>query len=151
MFAKCSHGDIIGCNASINDFSKKGWRTLALAYKNMNEKEYEAYNILLTEAYNDIKNRDEKLMQAYEQIESDLVLVGATAIEDRLQEDVPKTLEALRMGGIKIWVLTGDKKETALNISYSCKHFTYDMKKLFLTDLQEMEEIKTQLKSHQKK
>jgi len=55
------------------------------------------------------------------------------------------------MGGIKIWVLTGDKKETALNISHSCKHFSYTMKKLFLTDLKDQDEIKIKLRQHQKK
>ena len=55
------------------------------------------------------------------------------------------------MGGIKIWVLTGDKKETALNISHSCKHFSYTMKKLFLTDLKDQDDIKIKLRQHQKK
>ena len=55
------------------------------------------------------------------------------------------------MGGIKIWVLTGDKKETALNISHSCKHFSFAMKKLFLTDLKDQDEIKIKLRQHQKK
>ena len=93
IFSKCSRGDIAACNESIDEFGKQGWRTLALAYKNLNEKDLEVYDKLLTDAYNDINNRDEKLKQAYERIESELTLVGATAVEDRLQEDVPLTLE----------------------------------------------------------
>lgn len=46
---------------------------------------------------------------------------GATGIEDRLQESVPETIQALREAGTKVWVLTGDKLETAVNIAYSCK------------------------------
>jgi len=46
---------------------------------------------------------------------------GATGIEDRLQEGVPDTIQALRKAGIKIWMLTGDKRETAVNIAYACK------------------------------
>ncbi|MGH0159522.1 UNVERIFIED_CONTAM: hypothetical protein FKN15_038649 [Acipenser sinensis] len=54
-------------------------------------------------------------------------LLGATAIEDRLQEGVPETIRTLKRAGIKIWVLTGDKKETAVNIGYSCKLLSSDM------------------------
>lgn len=46
---------------------------------------------------------------------------GATGIEDRLQENVPETIQALREAGMQVWVLTGDKLETAVNIAYSCK------------------------------
>lgn len=46
---------------------------------------------------------------------------GATGIEDRLQENVPETIQSLREAGMKLWVLTGDKLETAVNIAYSCK------------------------------
>jgi phospholipid-transporting ATPase len=53
-----------------------------------------------------------------ELIEKDLILVGCTAIEDKLQEGVPTCIETLSAAGIKIWVLTGDKMETAINIAY---------------------------------
>lgn len=46
---------------------------------------------------------------------------GATGIEDRLQDGVPETITALRKAGLQIWVLTGDKQETAINIAYACK------------------------------
>ena len=57
-------------------------------------------------------------MQVAELIEKDLILIGATAIEDKLQEGVPNCIETLSRAGIKIWVLTGDKMETAINIAY---------------------------------
>lgn len=54
------------------------------------------------------------------EVETDLELVGSTAIEDKLQEDVKDTIEGFKETGIKVWVLTGDKVETAINIGYSC-------------------------------
>jgi len=57
----------------------------------------------------------------YNKFERGLVLVGATAVEDRLQDDVPQTIHSLQSAGIKIWMLTGDKLETAENIGESCK------------------------------
>ena len=59
-----------------------------------------------------------KLMQVAELVEKDLVLIGANAIEDKLQEGEPNCIETLSRAGIKIWVLTGDKMETAINIAY---------------------------------
>ena len=57
-------------------------------------------------------------MQVAELIEKDLILIGCTAIEDKLQEGVPACIQILSKAGIKIWVLTGDKMETAINIAY---------------------------------
>lgn len=57
-------------------------------------------------------------LQVAELIEKDLILIGCTAIEDKLQEGVPSCIETLSKAGIKIWVLTGDKMETAINIAY---------------------------------
>ena len=55
-----------------------------------------------------------------EEIEQKMMLVGSSAIEDKLQEDVKETIESFKDTGIKVWVLTGDKVETAINIGYSC-------------------------------
>ena len=52
------------------------------------------------------------------------MILGVTGIEDKLQDGVPECIAALREGGIKVWVLTGDKIETAVNIAYSCRLFT---------------------------
>ena len=64
------------------------------------------------------------MMEVQELIEKDLQLVGGTAIEDKLQEDVDVCIHKLKQAGIKIWVLTGDKIETAINIGFSCKLLT---------------------------
>lgn len=55
------------------------------------------------------------------------MISGATGIEDRLQDGVPETIKAMRNAGIVVWVLTGDKQETAVNIAYSCALFSSDM------------------------
>lgn len=59
-----------------------------------------------------LKNRDELLDAVYEDIEQNLILIGATAIEDKLQDGVPETIANLMLAGIKVWVLTGDKQGT---------------------------------------
>ena len=66
-------------------------------------------------------------------IEKDLKILGATAIEDKLQDQVPETIEALKNSGIQIWVLTGDKIETAINIAYSCKLLDDNLEKIQIT------------------
>jgi len=56
-----------------------------------------------------------------------MFLLGATAIEDKLQEGVPDTIHTLQLAGIKVWVLTGDRQETAINIGMSCRLITESM------------------------
>ncbi|CAF1217869.1 unnamed protein product [Adineta steineri] len=79
------------------------------------------------ELYTSMEERDEKVAEMYEEIEQDLILLGATAIEDKLQDGVPQCIERLTRAGIKIWVLTGDKIETAYNIGLSCRLLTNEM------------------------
>ena len=62
-----------------------------------------------------LDNRDDRLDEAYEQIEQNMILLGATAIEDKLQDGVPDTIANLALAGIKIWVLTGDKQGESLD------------------------------------
>jgi P-type E1-E2 ATPase len=66
-----------------------------------------------------ITNRDKAVAAVQEMIEVDLELIGCTAIEDRLQDEVAETIVFLKQAGIKVWVLTGDKIETAINIGFS--------------------------------
>ncbi|KAJ3105718.1 hypothetical protein HDU97_007695 [Phlyctochytrium planicorne] len=101
-------------------FANEGLRTLCLAYKVIPESVYEEWNKKYTAAQASIKDREKKVDAVAELLENDLTLMGATAIEDKLQEGVPETIGTLAKAGIKIWVLTGDKMETAINISFSC-------------------------------
>lgn len=81
-------------------------------------------------AKNNLENRDEMMGQVESKWEMDFHLIGATAIEDRLQDQVPETIEFMRNANIKVWVLTGDKVDTAKNIGYSCRLLTLDGMKL---------------------
>ena len=65
-------------------------------------------------------DRDKEMEKVSAMIERDFTLVGSTAIEDKLQDGVPDTIKMVKEAGIKLWVLTGDKIETAVNIGYSC-------------------------------
>lgn len=71
--------------------------------------------------------RDAAMNILQDEIENDLNIIGATAIEDKLQDQVGETIGAIRQAGIKVWVLTGDKMETAINIGYSCQLLTPSM------------------------
>ena len=63
-----------------------------------------------------------------------MIVLGATAIEDKLQLCVPNTIEMLKKAGIKVWILTGDKIETAVNIGYSCKLLSEKTNLVYLID-----------------
>ncbi|KAJ1673414.1 aminophospholipid translocase [Spiromyces aspiralis] len=89
--------------------------------RNIPDDEYQQWNVMYEQAATSMTNRQEKLDQAAEEIERDMFLLGATAIEDKLQDAVPQTIYTLAQARIKIWVLTGDRQETAINIGYSCK------------------------------
>lgn len=150
IFSQCISGSVKHSNQILRKFALNGWRTLAFAYKVINEEEFRQFTADVKEAMNDLNNRDELLKSVYENMEKNLILVGTTAVEDRLQEDVAATLVALRTAGIKIWVLTGDKMETAVNISNTCRHFSPQMKIFSLKNLDTAEDISKQFASQKK-
>ncbi|XP_049899159.1 phospholipid-transporting ATPase VB [Epinephelus moara] len=102
-------------------YAKEGLRTLCFTKKIVSDKAYESWSVNRRRALAAIDNREELVMDSAVQLETDLSLLGATGIEDRLQESVPDTIVALREAGIQVWVLTGDKPETAVNIGYACR------------------------------
>ncbi|BFZ14729.1 hypothetical protein BsWGS_17768 [Bradybaena similaris] len=107
--------------AHLEQFAATGLRTLCFAMAEISEETYKDWADTYYKASTAIVEREQKLEEAAELIEKDLRLLGATAIEDRLQDGVPETIDTLAKADIKIWVLTGDKQETAINIGYSCK------------------------------
>lgn len=116
----------------VNDFAVEGLRTLCFGTRMLSEDEYEEMGEKLKEASTALEMREEKLNDVYNMVENNLELIGATAVEDKLQDRVNETIDALREAGLKIWVLTGDKQETAVNISHSCGHFKPNMRELKL-------------------
>ncbi|KAF8222638.1 calcium transporting ATPase [Tricholoma matsutake] len=112
----------------LEDYATDGLRTLCLAYREISEQEYHQWAAIYDQAAATINGRGDALDQAAELIEKDLFLLGATAIEDKLQDGVPDTIHTLQMAGIKVvWVLTGDRQETAINIGMSCRLISESM------------------------
>ncbi|KAM8962280.1 LOW QUALITY PROTEIN: phospholipid-transporting ATPase IC [Pelodytes ibericus] len=120
---------------ALDIFANETLRTLCLCYKDISHEEYEIWNKKYMAASVAMSDRDEALDKVYEEIETGLLLLGATAIEDKLQDDVPHTISKLAKADIKIWVLTGDKKETAENIGFSCELLTDEMKIFYGEDI----------------
>jgi len=129
----------------LDAFAREGLRTLVVAKKPLTKEEFTTWKKSLDEANASLANREEKVADVYEDIEKDLQLIGATAIEDKLQDGVPETIKNLTKANIKIWVLTGDKQETAINIGYSCNMLTEDMKHVFLISGDSIEQVEGEL------
>jgi len=107
-------------NDHLTQYSVEGLRTLLYGIREISLQEYEQWLDVWNEASTALTDRVEKIAAAAEIIETNFSLLGATAIEDKLQKDVPLTIEKLREAGIHVWMLTGDKKETAFNIGMTC-------------------------------
>lgn len=118
----------------LEDFAAEGLRTLCLASKIISEEEYKEWSVKYYEASTSLDKRSELLDEVAELVERDLFLLGATAIEDKLQDGVPDTIYTLQNAGIKIWILTGDRQETAINIGMSCKLLSEDMNLLIINE-----------------
>jgi len=111
----------------LQEFASEGLRTLTLAYKYLAEEEYQDWAHRYHEASTSIENREDEMDAVAATIEGDLRLLGATAIEDKLQDGVPEAIADLKRAGIKVWVATGDKLETAIAIGMSSNLLTRDM------------------------
>uniref|UniRef100_A0A3B3HDN2 Phospholipid-transporting ATPase n=1 Tax=Oryzias latipes TaxID=8090 RepID=A0A3B3HDN2_ORYLA len=118
----------------LEQFATEGLRTLCFAVADISESSYQHWQELHLRACTSLQNRALKLEESYELIEKNLQLLGATAIEDKLQDKVPETIETLMKADIKIWILTGDKQETAINIGHSCKLLTKNMGMLVINE-----------------
>ncbi|XP_074173871.1 phospholipid-transporting ATPase VA isoform X2 [Rhinolophus sinicus] len=110
----------------LDRYAVEGLRTLCIAKRVLSQEEYACWLQRHLEAESSVDNREELLFQSAIRLETNLHLLGATGIEDRLQDGVPETIAKLRQAGLQIWVLTGDKQETAINIAYACKLLDHD-------------------------
>ena len=113
----------------VNEYSSKGLRTLLFGYKELSLEEYDKFDKSYKYLIEDMEenNNQQKIYNLYEEIENDITLIGATAIEDKLQYKAEETINKFINIGIKICMLTGDKLETAKNIAISCKLITSEM------------------------
>ncbi|XP_077901100.1 phospholipid-transporting ATPase FetA [Ictidomys tridecemlineatus] len=130
----------------LDDFASEGLRTLMVAYRELDDKFFQTWRKKHNEACLSVKDREIKLSTVYEEIEKDLMLLGATGIEDKLQDGVPETIITLNKARIKIWVLTGDKQETAVNIAYSCNVFEDEMDEVFVIEGKDSDTILQELR-----
>lgn len=104
------------------NMAREGLRTLVIGRKKLTEKSFEQFQKKYENASLSMLNRDEQMSNVVgEFLEEDLELLGLTGVEDKLQKDVKASIELLRNAGIKIWMLTGDKVETARCVSISAK------------------------------
>jgi len=100
----------------------------------MTLEQYKQWNNRYEEAMQSVNNREEEVAKVNDLMEVDLELIGSTAIEDKLQDGVPETIKYMRRAGIKVWVLTGDKIETAINIGYSSGLLDTNMEQILITE-----------------
>lgn len=109
------------CLQHINDFATEGLRTLLYGYRFLDDDDYARWKKGYLDATTSLVDRERLIEEAGDLIEQDFELCAATAIEDKLQHGVPEAIDKLRRAKIKMWMLTGDKRETAINIGYSCR------------------------------
>ena len=112
----------------VDKFSKQGYRTLFVSMKVLSQAEYDEFSQDVKAASLLLEGKEKALEKAYEKVENNLYIIGATIVEDRLQDNVPETIRDLRMANIKIWMLTGDKMDTAENIAKSCNLINDEIK-----------------------
>ncbi|XP_065151524.1 phospholipid-transporting ATPase IH-like isoform X2 [Paramisgurnus dabryanus] len=133
IFPRVISGKVEQVKARVEHNAVEGLRTLCVAYKKLSNEQYEEACRLLNDAKLALQDRDKKLSEVYDVIEKDFILLGATAVEDRLQDKAADTIESLHKAGMKVWVLTGDKMETAAATCYASKLFHRSTQILELT------------------
>lgn len=121
----------------INIFANKGLRTLAIAYREVPEEEYERVAEAIKRLDGKSAESLQQVTQQYRALERHLTLIGATGVEDCLQDNVADTLASLRAAGVKTWVLTGDKVETAINVAQSCAHISENDRRMFMIGIED--------------
>lgn len=131
----------------LEDFANEGLRTLCFAYVDIPDDVYDQWKETYHKASTAIQNRERKVEDAASLIENNLILLGATAIEDKLQDGVPETIAALLEAKIKLWVLTGDKQETAINIGYSCRLLQQGMDLIIMNE-ENLDNTRTSITAH---
>ncbi|KDP39499.1 hypothetical protein JCGZ_04163 [Jatropha curcas] len=118
--------------AHLHSFSSLGLRTLVIGMRELSDLEFEQWHSSFEAASTALIGRAAMLRKVASTVEKSLTILGASAIEDKLQQGVPEAIESLRTAGIKVWVLTGDKQETAISIGYSSKLLTGKMTQIII-------------------
>ncbi|XP_025421825.1 probable phospholipid-transporting ATPase IA isoform X2 [Sipha flava] len=131
----------------LEEFANTGYRTLCFAYSEISENFYSSWNEKFVKASNVLTNREVAIDEVAKLIEVNLILLGATAVEDKLQDQVPETIAALIKADISVWVLTGDKQETAINIGFSTNLISQGTPLIILNE-PTLDELRESLRHH---
>ncbi|KAK8981695.1 hypothetical protein V6N11_028103 [Hibiscus sabdariffa] len=127
---------------AVEQYAQLGLRTLCLAWRELTEDEYQEWSLMFKEASSTLVDREWRIAEVCQRLEHDFEVLGVTAIEDRLQDGVPETIETLRKAGINFWMLTGDKQNTAIQIALSCNFISPEPKgQLLLIDGKTEDEV----------
>ena len=129
----------------IKTFAINGLRTLMIAYKELDEDEYNQWNEKYIKIKSKINHTENDIFKLYNEIENELKLIGATAIEDELEDNVDKIINFMLSTGMRVWMLTGDKLDTAKNIAISCKLFKEEMQIVEIGQHLTKEDLKKEL------
>eukprot|EP00917_Polyrhabdina_sp_WS-2016_P010364 GHVP01022872.1.p1 GENE.GHVP01022872.1~~GHVP01022872.1.p1 ORF type:complete len:994 (-),score=173.65 GHVP01022872.1:90-3071(-) len=145
---KSSQEEILCMENQLSDMSRSGLRTLVFAYRKVEKESFLKWQDTLRKlTMSTAADKEDQIIKLYDQFEIDLELCGCTGIDDKLQEDVGPTIAALKQGGMKVWVLTGDKLETAVAIGHSVNLLT-DSTYNAVVDGKNPMEIEEQLKTN---
>lgn len=144
-----------GFSAPVKDdilkFSRTGLRVLVVASRELEHHWLEDWIMDYQKARGIFDaSKEEKLREVVARLETNLTVAGLTAVEDRLQDGVPEAIKTVKEAGSRVWVLTGDKTETAVNIAYSCALFTEHTRLAYVTGMTTIEEAIVGLKAAQK-
>ncbi|XP_053230883.1 phospholipid-transporting ATPase IG isoform X2 [Podarcis raffonei] len=133
IFPRVPEADVQKTRIHVERNAMDGYRTLCVAYKEISHYDYHIIDTRVKEATMALQDREAKMAQVFDDIERNMHLIGSTAVEDKLQDFAAETIEAMHTAGMKIWVLTGDKLETAQATCYACKLFQTNTELLHLT------------------
>lgn len=132
---KSMNSDVVtATKAHLHAYSSVGLRTLVIGMRGLSFHEFEEWRSSYEAATSALLGRARLLRKVAVNLETGLSILGASGIEDKLQQGVPEAIESLRMANIKVWVLTGDKQETAISIGYSSKLLTSKMQKIVINN-----------------
>ena len=144
-------------NQHLSSYAEDGLRTLAIATVELKIEEYNEWKLryekIMLDEEEEAKRKAQmpnKIDDIADEIEQNLILIGATAIEDKLQDGVPDAVADLAKAGIKVWVLTGDKQETAINIGFATQLLRRDMDRTMLNGVRQHLEVTQQMKAGMK-
>ncbi|XP_013921406.1 PREDICTED: phospholipid-transporting ATPase IG-like [Thamnophis sirtalis] len=133
IFPRVPEAESQKTKAHVEQNAVDGYRTLCVAYKEIPAAVYKVLQSQIQEATVALHNREARMAKVFDDIEKDMHLIGSTAVEDKLQDFAAETIEALHAAGMKIWVLTGDKLETAQATCYASRLFQTNTELLLLT------------------